>query len=427
MTFQRVTLPDVPLSLAPIFGDGMVLQRDRPIPIWGRGPVGDTVRIDAQSTTVGRDGNWRLELPAKSASSKPQILTIRSSSESITLADILVGDVWLCTGQSNMEWPLKTAESAKPHLRFHSPGGSWTSDPKGFSAVGYHFGAALPEHPIGLIDVASGGTPTESWIRESALPRELTAGNWLENPLLDKWCQTRAKSELAGLTNEHRFKPGHMWRTRMASLRGLAIAGVLWYQGESNAESAPRVAQHGDLFPLLVRDWRAQWGQGDFPFLYVQLPALDRPHWPAFRDQQRRFLDQLPNLGMAISIDTGLRTNVHPPDKRPIGARLARLARDIRDTGPLLRSSQPAGDVLILHFDCELRSADGKPIRHLEIATDTGDFHPAVAEIAGKQLILRSELVYVPHRARYAWRPFPDPPVNLVNADGLPASPFTTD
>jgi sialidase-1 len=426
LTFQRIPLPEVPLSHAPIFGDGMVLQRNKAIPIWGRGPVGDTIRIDDQKTTVAPDGSWRLTLPAKTANTKPQTLAIRSSTETITLADILIGDVWLCAGQSNMEWPLKSAVSAKPNLRFHSPDGSWTTDPKDFSAVSYYFGAELTDHPIGLIDISRGGTPTESWIREDALPSKLTAGNWLENPLLDEWCQTRAKTQL-GATNDHRFKPGHMWRTHMTPLRGLAIAGALWYQGESNAQTEHRVIQHGQLFPLLVRDWRAQWGQGDFPILYVQLPALKRPHWPAFRDQQRRFLDQLPKLGMAITIDTGHPSNVHPTDKRPIGQRLARLARDIRDTGPLLRSPQPSGDILILHFDSQLQSADGQPIRHFEVASDIGDFHPALAKIAGDQIILRSDAVQVPHRARYAWQPYPEPRVNLVNDAGLPASPFTTD
>ena len=324
--------------------------------------------------------------------------------------------------------------------------------------MAWHFGRGLNEKlgvPIGLICPAVGGTPTEAWIRRAALEEHpqlkgLLQGNWLDNELLGEFCRTRGNQNLlraiqAGepipgddLGPNHSFKPAFMWQAGIQPLLPFAIRGAIWYQGESNAETAARVQQHAQLFPLLIRDWRAQWRQGDFPFLFVQLPALKRPDWPAFRDSQRRILSDVPNTGMAITIDTGHPSNVHPADKKPVGKRLARWAlatayqrRGSHSySGPLYDSHQIRGgemNVSFRHARGGLKSSDGKPLRHFEIAGADGVFHPARATLADSGIVLSNPDVKRPLHARYAWSPFPEPPVNLVNADGLPASPFTTE
>jgi sialate O-acetylesterase len=228
-----------------------------------------------------------------------------------------------------------------------------------------------------------------------------------------------------------------MWEAGIRPLIPCAIRGVIWYQGESNAETPERVAEHNLLFPLLVNDWRQKWKQGDFPFLFVQLPAMGREHWPAFRDGQRRFLNELDNVGMAITIDTGHPTNVHPVDKRPVGERLAEWAlgttyakqRFSVVSGPLFRKAEQHGTSLIIHFDhvgSALQTSDGQPPRHFELAGMDGVFHPATARLEGQTIVLSSSKVSEPRHARYGWMPYPKPPVNLLNSAKLPASPFTT-
>ncbi len=211
---------------------------------------------------------------------------------------------------------------------------------------------------------------------------------------------------------------------------------MIWYQGETNAESAQGVALHGDIFPRLVHDWREQWNRPELPFLFVQLPAMDRPHWPAFRNQQRRFLKTLSHTGMATAIDTGERTNVHPTKKKPVGERLAAWAfgeiykSPDRETysGPLMHGAKFRDGAIAVRFQhCGggLTSSDGEPLRHFEVAARDGVFFPAIASIQGTQVIVSSPEVDEPQIVRYAWAPFPDPPVNFFNIDGLPAAPFT--
>ena len=334
------------------------------------------------------------------------------------------------------EWKVASAESAAS-----------------FSAVAWYFGRYLQQQlkvPVGLICPAVGGTPTEAWIPRSALlldpnARGLVAGNWLDNPRLGEFCRMRGQQNLLAAMQagesipgdqfgpNHSFKPGFMWDAGIRPLIPFAIRGAIWYQGESNAETPARVRQHGYLFPLLVNQWRARWGQGDFPFLYVQLPALDRPAWPRFRDGQRRMLSQLNNVGMAITIDTGHPSNVHPALKKPVGERLANWALGTTYqsklhatySGPLLDVAQHEGDSVIVsfkHVGDGLKSSDDEPLRHFEVAGADGVFHPASANIVGKNTILvSSSKVAKPRHVRYAWMPCPNPSVSLFNSADLPA------
>ena len=486
------------LSLARPFGDHMVVQSEVELPVWGKASAEQLVEVQfgekTQTTTADRDGRWQVTFPARSASSRPTELEVTSAGATLIIRDILVGEVWLCAGQSNMEWPVSSSASVKEALasadrpnvrllnyrgaarggsgRYTGPllkkltaeafcEGQWkvcSAESAGpFSAVGYYFGVELHRQlrvPIGLINVSIGGTPTEAWVRREAMAAHpqleaLVQGNWLQNSQLGEWCRERAAYNFAvasksgetipgdDLGPNHSFKPGFMWKAAVAPLVPFPIRGVVWYQGESNAQLDWRVRQHEAIFELLISDWRRQFGQGDLPFLYVQLPGMEREFWPELREQQRRLLKRLPNLGMAVTIDLGHPTNVHPISKQPVGERLARWAlaktyqrKEVVASGPLLHSMQIEGRQISLGFDFRgrgLQTRDGLPLRHFEIAGTDGVFYPAVARLRGGRVVASSELVAEPQHVRYAWKPFPNPPVNFFNRDDLPASPFTTE
>ena len=447
MTFQRVKIADIlnppkgqktknpaqvaattsaadrsrdEFGIARVFGDHMVLQAHQPIRIWGRAKQGDEVHValgvHAGTTWASQDGRWQIELAAQPYRSAPQTLRATSGDKVDSIRDVLVGEVWLCAGQSNMEWPLsKSARGGEAieasndrQLRLMNfagaaRGGSgvytqamldrlqperfseglWEvssskSSPK-FSAVGFYFGRALREKldcPVGMINVSIGGTPIEAWVSSQVLAGHPTLakmlnGNWLENAALDTWCKNRATSNLKrGLSGEldlpgdqfgphHSFKPGFMYEAAVKPFTPLSIRGVLWYQGESNGDTVRRTRQYDAAFPLLVRSWRAAFRNEQMSIAFVQLPAMGRANWPVFREYQRRSLARLDNVGMAITIDTGDVRNVHPSAKRPVGQRLAQWAlattydRMGPSMGPLYRSKDTDGNSLVLSFDTE--------------------------------------------------------------------------
>jgi N-sulfoglucosamine sulfohydrolase len=453
---------------------------------------------------------------------------VSSAAEQIRFTDVLIGEVWICAGQSNMEWTLAQSRNGADELRrlaIRQPGaafnlpkselgnreahgrvdlrkleayatairllnleggargssGSYTSQhlecltpeafcngewqaasvesARSFSAVAWYFARHLHEElkaPIGLICPAVGGTPAEAWIPREALEADpelkgLVAGNWLDNPRLGDFCRTRGQQNLSAAIQagesipgdefgpNHSFKPGFMWDAGIKPLIPFAIRGAIWYQGESNAETPARVREHGRLFPLLIQQWREQWGQTDLPFLYVQLPSLNRSEWPWFRDGQRRTLSQLNNVGMAITIDAGHPSNVHPTLKKPVGERLANWALGTTYksksyatySGPLLDVAEREGDSMVVSFNHVgggLKSSDEKPLRYFEVCSKDGVFHAAKATIIGRSTIaVSSPKVSEPHDVRYAWLPFPNPMVNLFNSVDLPASPFSTE
>ena len=512
MTFQRIPLKPIleertqevsppatgALRLPRVFGDHMVLQAGVEIPVWGHAGAGATVRIqfddETQDTTADNEGKWQVRLKPRQPNAKPATLRIRSAEERIELNDVLVGEVWICAGQSNMEWMLRQSEHGEeelanaghPHLRLlHLRGGArgssgsygaehlsrltpeayckgqWevasTESAQDFSAVAWYFGKHLQEQlhvPVGLLCPAVGGTPTEAWIPRESLQadpalRGMVVGNWLDNDRLSDFCRTRAIQNLTAAIQagerihgdqfgpNHSFKPGFMWEAAVKPLIPYAIRGSIWYQGESNAETPARVREHGQLFPLLINQWREGWGQGDFPFLFVQLPALNRPQWPWFRDGQRRLLNQLKNVGMVTTIDTGHPSNVHPSSKKPVGERLAKWAlgtsykKAITYSGPLLDVAERQGESIVVKFEHVgegLKSSDGKPLRYFEVCGKDGIFYPTTAKIMDRNTVaVSSPSVRDPLDVRYAWLPYPDPPVNLFNSVNLPASPFSTE
>lgn len=537
MTFQRIPLSDLvaktgkpvrpalkptdqSLKLPRVFGNHMVLQADAEIPVWGHARADANVTVTlgdtSQITVANAKGQWTVRFPARKASATPASMVVESADERVEFTDVLVGEVWVCAGQSNMEWTVAQSANGKEELAnlgaevaktagklretellvslatknlrlLHLAGGArgssgsytqqhlsrmtpesycegeWklasVESAQSFSAVGWYFGRRLQDElkvPVGLICPAVGGTPAEAWIPRETLEADpdlkgLVAGNWLDNERLGEFCRTRGQQNLlaaiqAGerisedeLGPNHSFKPGFMWEAGIKPLIPYAIRGAIWYQGESNAESPDRVREHGELFPLLVQQWRTEWGQGEFPFLFVQLPALNRPEWPWFRDGQRRTLDQLKNVGMAITIDTGHPSTVHPTLKKPVGVRLAKwtLGTTYESntpptySGPLFDVAEKKNDSIVVsfkHVGGGLKSSDDKPLRYFEVCSEDGVFHNASAKIVGKNAIsVSSADVPEPHDVRYAWMPYPDPPVNLFNSADLPASPFTSE
>ena len=484
------------LNLARAFGSHMVLQQGQPVPVWGtskpEAKVTIALGIQKQTAIANSDGRWKTIFPSLKAKGQTLRLTAKTVAGKITLDDILVGEVWLCAGQSNMEWQLSKAATAKAaipsakHARLRllnfmgaARGGSGDYTPSliarlsperfcegqwrvcspdsasVFSAVGFFFGQKLLAEidvPVGLINVSIGGTPAEAWVRREALAAHpqlavMLKGNWLENRSLEPWCRERGASNLkrALAANElipgddlgpnHSFKPAFMWDAAVAPFQLLPIAGVLWYQGESNAESEWRVKQHDVSFKTLVTDWRAQWNRPKLPFLFVQLPALKRPHWPAFRASQQRVHDALPHTGMAVTLDLGHPTNVHPREKQPVGERLALIAakqvyvKSVVASGPVIDSVKRDGARLILKFHSAngLRTSDGKAPTGFELRAADGEWRSANAGIVGGEIELLSAEIKKPNAVRYGWIPFPEPRLNLMNSAGLPVAPFLRD
>ena len=323
------------------------------------------------------------------------------------------------------------------------------------SAVAWFFGAELTlalERPIGLIEVAAGGTPTEAWVDPQALAADPTTaslvaeGNWLDNPLLGEWCRGRARQNLSQAIDEgweipgndlgphHAFQPGHMWQTAVEPFTQLPIRGVIWYQGESNAFFG---REYRDLFRTLIEDWRAAWGAPALPFLFVQLPGYRVPNpetWAELREAQAMAL-ALPHTEMAVAIDLGQPRDIHPLNKREVGRRLALCALatvygqdQLVYSGPRFDRVEQQDDRLVVHWThvgAGLVIGDGKELRGFEIATEDGPFVAATARIDGDTVVLQADGVTAPVHVRYAWTDFPDG--NLRNYDRLPASPFRTD
>lgn len=468
------------LSLPPYFTDNMVLPRNRTFDIQGQANAGDKVslRINGQhhNARAGRDGRWTVHL-SPLPSGGPYTLTVSTSERTITLQNVMAGELWLCSGQSNMEfqlqqcatgaadiplcqnpdirllnlearwrtdnveWPASALDSINRLLYYTNPG--WQpctpqTAPR-FSAIGYYFARELQDSlrcPIGIINNAVGGSPAEAWIDRWTLEYQFPEilRDWTRNDFVQDWVRGRALRNMGQQhqpLQRHPYEPCYLFESSIRLLRSLPISGVIWYQGESNAHNKDA---HERLFPLLVQSWRTAWGNPELPFYYVQLSSIERPSWPWFRDSQRRLLSRVPHSGMAVSSDVGNPSDVHPKDKRPVGHRLAALALYNRygrtrvvPSGPLYRSVEFRGREAWVSFDYAdgLHTSDGQPLRTFEIAEYPGEYHPAEAEIVDGRVRLSSRQVSHPHYVRYAWQPFTT--ANLVNGADLPASTFTNE
>lgn len=458
------SLASAEVSLPAIFSDGMVLQRHKPVTIWGTAEAGAevTVRFGGQerSATADGEGRWRVSLAAMEASSEGRGLRVAAGGEVIELADVLVGEVWIGSGQSNMEWTMNQisadediAAAADEGLRLFTVQRGVAEEPRGdmrasaswraasaesvrpFSAVAYYFGQVLRRElegdvPVGLIVSAWGGTPAEAWTPLDALEAEPRL-----SPLLERW-GNQIDNDAGQANSPHR--PANLYNAMIAPMTDLSLRGVIWYQGESNV---PRAAQYRTLFPLMIESWRQAFGQGDFPFLFVQIapfryheawnrdPADAAELWEA----QMLTLKSVANTGMAVTTDISQVDDIHPVNKVDVGRRLARWAlaytynMDVVPSGPIYTHHAIEGEAVRLHFDyaAGLRSSDSQALTHFTVAGRDGEFHPATAEIDGETIVVRSEQVGEPIAVRFAWHDSAEP--NLVNGVGLPASPFRTD
>ncbi|MDB4500736.1 Ig-like domain-containing protein [Akkermansiaceae bacterium] len=489
--------PDV-LTFAAPFQSGMILQRDKAIKIWGTANPSTAVSVSIDgimtSGTSGPDGKWSVELPALS-SGGPHTLTATAGSAAKTLSDVLIGDVWLAFGQSNMvqilnnmtdkqfyideietnnvpvrclkvtQFGALTQQEAATVPAGHYVNGAmnWLapSTSETWTSVGTVFAYRMYEAtgvPTAIIWAAWGSSSIEGW-----MPSELATQLPHYEELLPDYNQVgqagmvSARATNAGYSTNTAYlndlftsgwtggssNPDIFVRTRsnviynqmIHPLRNFGISGFLWYQGEANAGNITNAAEYGFSLPLLIKEYRKRFGQGELPFLGVQLPSHNKSAWPWFRESQNR-METLPNAYAAITIDTGLSGNIHPPDKESIGIRLALLARKyqqgeaIEAHGPRFFSLALAGNQATVTFTnaVGLITDDALSPATFEVAGSDEIFHAATnTSISGNDVIISSSSEPNPVAVRYAWSPTPVNLVNLVNSDGLPAAPFRTD
>ena len=468
------------LQLPEIYSDNMVLQHGQSLPLHGIANAGTkiTVTIGSQqlNTTANSNGKWQVTL-APLAAKETYTLQITAGKEKRIFKNVVAGEVWLCSGQSNMEFEMFQASTGErdipqaenPNIRLFDMEARWRTDnanawelsaldsinqlqyykpaqwevcsPKtvrAFSAVAYYFGRRLQKElnmPIGLICNAVGGSPTEAWIDRRTLEYEFPRilNNWRENDFIMDWVRQRAGENIAKATDKlqrHPYEPAYLFEAGILPLAKYPIKGVIWYQGESNAHNKEA---HSKLFPLLVKSWRTEFNNPQMPFYYVQLSSINRPSWGWFRESQRRLMKVVPHSGMAVSYDYGHPTDVHPKNKQPIGERLAQWAladtygKKVLPSGPLFRSATFNGKATTVAFDYAqgMHSADGKTLRGFELSDGNGIFYPATAEVVGEELKVTSEEVSTPKMVRYGFSPVTDG--NLVNEANLPASTFTSE
>jgi sialate O-acetylesterase len=484
------------LRLPAMFTDHAVLQREVLVPVWGWAEPGAEVHVaiagQTHKTKADDQGKWQVKLEPLSVG-EPLKLIVESGKDRVEVKDILVGEVWLCSGQSNMEWPVAAATdsdleiSAANHpqirlVRVKEPGsqspvedfdGQWivcTPDSvKGFSAVGYFFGRELHDQlgvPVGLIDDSWGGSACEAWVRRDRLENDplyadlLKRADEMAKDFDDaKWVAWRKevvaakragkpapgngpKSDSPAVQNQ---RAANLYHARLEPVMPYAIRGAIWYQGETNAG---RAYQYRELFPLMIKSWREDWKEGDFPFYWVQLADFmdeksepGESAWAELREAQTMTQDKLPNTGQAVIIDLGEGSDIHPTKKFEVGRRLARwaLARDygkkIAYQNPRYESMEKQGDKIVLKFKDVggvLRTVDAKDSKHRElaegfaIAGEDRKWRWSEARITGPdQVEVSSKDVKDPVAVRYAWAD--NPVCNLFNTSLLPVTPFRTD
>ncbi|MBL8024975.1 MAG: sialate O-acetylesterase [Fibrobacteres bacterium] len=478
------------LELPSIFSSHMVLQREFNTPIWGKASTGEkiTVSISNQTKTAltGQDSSWSVNLDSMKAGG-PFVLTVKGKKDKKVFNDIMIGDVWLCSGQSNMWMPVKNlknipdsnAPAENSSLRLYSvwsPENSeygqplkWTKCTKeaalSFSAVGYYFGKNLQPSAgvtVGLIYNAMGGSVPEAW-----LPRSYLEQNPKLRPIINFWdsiivkypnaekifydsCLNKIRANaLNGKVDSslleknkilpfftkalrfYMFFPEILYKNQLEPILPFGLKGVVWYQGESSAE---RAAQYSELFPLMINGWRKLFKQDNLPFVFTQLPnyAIKGTSWPELRDAQNKTLS-LPNTSMAVTIDLGELKDIHPNNKWDVGRRLALTALNnvyklpVAATGPVLGNMEIKNDTVILTFNNAEKGLIVKcdSIHSFTVAGNDKVFYQAKAVVEKNRVILNTANVKSPIAVRYNW--IGAPSCNLYNSDNLPTSPFRTD
>jgi len=516
--------------LPAIIGDNMVLQRGIPAPVWGWAAAGEKISVvfenKTYTTVAAADGKWMLKLDA-ARTGGPYQMTVKAKDSSMVIHNILVGDVWLASGQSNMEFGIQTdsyaadaiAGAGDSLIRFFyvpmasslqpindiqavpdgslngkwiicSPGNmakNWAWH--GFSAIGYYFAREIragTASPVGMIGSYKGATPAQAWVSLQGLRQDTGLSHYINmhQKLLDnyeqakkdyprkqedfraamqQWNAETGKADSAGgkavvPVNVKKIArppappspdggfgaPANLYNAMIKPLVPYAIKGVIWYQGESNGDRIADAIEYPVLFPRLIKDWREQWQQGDFPFLFVQLTNFRAPAkkpaegiWPWVREAQLKTLS-LSNTGMAVTTDIGNADSIHPTNKLDVGLRLALAARHIAYhenivySGPVYASMKITGNKIRLVFRQEGGGlVIGRPpgqtveLRGFGIAGADKQFAWARAELDGNTVVVYSDEIDHPVAVRYNWAD--NPPGNLYNKEGLPATPFRTD
>jgi len=450
------------LKTASVFSENMVLQQMRSVPVWGHAAPHSEVSVEfaGQTRTTNADdaGSWAVSLEPMAASASPLTLTVTSAGEQIVFQNVLVGEVWLCSGQSNMEWRMKNADHAAAGIAeatntlirlFHVPrrisltpenvvSADWKvcspEEIPEFSAVAYYFGQKIQtdiDVPVGLILSAWGGTPIEGWMPELAFEAE----GWLH-----EFYQNTEFPELLDPGNkEHRQYPALLYNGMIHALVPFAMRGVIWYQGEANVKDSEPSQYTGKTRALLDFGWRRLWGY-EFPFYFVQLApyrywkTIPADALPRMWDAQSQILNSVSNTGMAVVSDTveNLR-DVHPRDKKTPGIRLALLAlehvygRNVISSGPLFRSVRKIGNSLSVEFDFSagLSTRDGLPPSWFEVAGENGRYQPVKASIENDKIVLDCSEILDPRSIRFSWAQTAIN--NLVNSAGLPAAAFRSE
>jgi sialate O-acetylesterase len=481
------------VRLPSVISDNMVLQQGKAVPIWGWADANETITVTGSwgsgkwETTADQDGKWMVKIDTGKAGG-PYEMTV-SGKNPITVKNILIGEVWVCSGQSNMEFTVKQAKNSAeemadannyPQIRSFTVGrkviytpmyncnGKWqvcSSQTVGtFTAVGYFFGRELNKQlnvPIGLIHTSWGGTPVESWMSKEYLEKDPNF-----QPILKRFEETSADiNELKKKYREemqkydsivpklraegkplpprpeepigpgHAYSPTGLYNGMIVPILPYGIRGAIWYQGESNAW---RAYQYRTLFPAMIKNWRDAWHEGDFPFLFVQLANYMEPEpqpvesdWAELREAQLMALS-VPNTGMAVTIDIG-EPDIHPKNKQDVGKRLALWAlaktygKNIVYSGPTYKSMKVDGNKAVLAFEDvgDGLVSKGDSLKGFAIAGADRKFVWADAKIEGDTIVVSSDKVAAPVSVRYAWEK--NPVCNLYNKEGLPATPFRTD
>jgi len=475
------------LSVATSFSNNMVLQREEPIAVWGKAIPGNEVAIqfagESKKMIADADSTWVVYFQKQSTNKRPQSIIIVSGKSTIELNNILIGDVWLCIGQSNMEWPMQRELHYKaelpltnqPLLRLYNPTyagknifasgftdsvtqllspeyfykGAWqqcdSTSVKQMSAVAYYFGktvATAMDVPIGLINLSIGGAPLETFIDPVALQQSKqfaakVKGDWLQNSSLPVWVRERGRQNVGNSSTvlsdtngkHHAYKPGFAYKAGIEPLLRLPIKGIINYQGESNAQEKERVEEYDALSTLMINSYRSKWKR-NLPYYYVQLSSIDTMQykgqlWPQFRNQQRRMLQLIPNSGMAVSSDHGARNDIHPTNKKTVGERLARWALHQTYAKKEIIPSGPLPLKAVYKngkLIISFRYADGLQTTAKQPLNgfSLDGKENVPATIDGTNVII--DVKQKPAFVYYGWQPFSTG--NLINEEQLPASTF---
>jgi sialate O-acetylesterase len=492
LALTTVNVVQADVKLPAVISDNMVLERDMKLPIWGTADPGESVTVtlgeQTATATADNDGRWSVKLASRAAGG-PLEMTVKGKN-SLTIKNILVGEVWICSGQSNMEWTVASSNNPKeeiaaanyPKIRlFTVPkkvsdepqsdcGGKWVecspSTVGGFSGVGYFFGRTLQQDldvPVGLVNSSWGGTPAESWTTWNTL-----AANPTLNPITDQadqikanlpklkaqhaeklaqWKVTAAKIKAEGkqpprapqlLDSNNPRWPAGLYNGMIAPLVPYAIRGAIWYQGEANAG---RAEQYQTLLPAMITDWRRAFNEGDFPFLIVQLAnftdkksePMDDP-WAELREAQTKTAGSLPNTGLALAIDIGEAKDIHPRNKQEVGRRLALVAErmtygmNVVDSGPTYEGMKVAGSEIRITFKNVDGGLEAKGGDKLEGFAIAGADHKFVwAEATIEGNSVIVRSDKISAPVAVRYAWAANPTCNLYNKAGLPAVPFRTD